>query len=115
MNIGDKVFVSVWNGRNYNELCEHIITKVGRSYFYSARNNDWISKVEYKWNIKDNTEYIDDKSVGRPSFLYLTEQDYKDKIELDNLCDTLKYYFSYRLSNMTLEQAREIYKILKLS
>lgn len=103
LHIGQKLY----RERNF-KIEEYTITKIGTKYFEVAEMpRDKINKETLKRVCPDYMQY--------EYQLYLTEQEIKDKNELSNLYDKVRKYFSYYTPNgITLEQLRQIAKILEL-
>lgn len=82
-----------------------------------------IVKIGRKWAITENSWGVQEKvslenlradggQYTSPAIYYLTEEKYKQEIEKSKIWDTLRNKFIYKTPGITLEQMREIAKIL---
>lgn len=94
--------VWVLGGYKGAELRETTVDKVGRKYVTAGgRRYDIVSHQEVK-------------DVGAEGYVYLSEQDYYDEVELKkNKGDIRSYFDIWSNRNISLEQTRQILAILK--
>lgn len=89
-------------GKYDTELVKATVSKVGRKYVTVGRR---------KYDIHTHQEI---KDVGEEGYLYLSKQEYEDKLELaKNKNEIISSFSKWSKKEITLEQTREILLILK--
>lgn len=111
MNVGDTVFLKY--ARDYHnklELRPAKIVKIGKIYFYVVAEN---TNQKYKIN-KETMRDHTNTGWGYTAEVYLTEQDYKDVIDKNNLASKIyKKITSFNaLKHLNLDQLKRIETIL---
>ena len=94
----------VWTIAGYKNatLRENKVTKVGRKY---------VSTGKTQYHLDTLQEKVD---YGEEGQLYITEQDYHDELELKRNKSEISSYFDFwTRRDISLEQTREILKILE--
>ena len=117
--VGQKVWVRCIGdsarGKTGKELIqEWVVVKIGKKYVYAKpAESQWTPFVfeirEYAGKIR-----LVEKTTYAPDYLlYTTRKEIEDEIEAENTCRKLVQFFhQYPERNMTIEQIREIEKIV---
>ncbi len=108
--VGQALYREMFNGRDKSEgIRAYTVSKIGRKYFYLAECDQFpISKENLKY---------EDKVYSQASFqLYKTKQEILDRQEKDKLFEKIRKNFdwSVMIKNYTLEQLREVVRILSI-
>lgn len=107
MKVGDKIWIEPISRRlrrSNPEVRECTISKVGRKYIY-------VKELSYSRFFKEGL--LEDPGGYNSKYqAYLTLQDYKDKVEKEDLYSSIRKHFKAYSPSLTLEQLRSIDKII---
>ena len=116
--IGQEVFIMLsrrqgWQLDEEKDLIKCVVEKVGSKYVYAKPNNRCYSEKFFQQDEKDDflMEY---KDYGDRKLLFSTKEAAFDYVEKRRIFDGLQYMFHYSVDydRFTLEQLREVQKIL---
>jgi len=108
--IGQKIFriKKLYSKAISDEIQELTVSKIGKKYFYTSELGD-----RYPIN-KDSFKY-EDKMYTQSNFqIYIDKQNILDNDERLKLLLKLKTHFEYYGKSNTLNELREVVKILKI-
>ncbi len=116
--VGQEVFIMLsgrqgWQIDEEKDLIKCVVEKVGSKYVYAKANNRCYSEKFFQQDEKDDflMEYND---YGDRKLLFLTKEAAFDYVERRRIFDGLRcaFYHSINYGRFTLEQLREVQKIL---
>lgn len=91
------------------QIKEYTVSKIGNKYFYVKENSAW--KFDIKTLKYSNKEYSQHNVQ-----LYWTKEEILDRQERGRLLEALRKHFDYFHNNEnTLDELRQVFKILGLS
>jgi hypothetical protein len=106
LEVGQSVWVT--GGFRARPIEEAKIVSIGKKYFHTKTVH---SGIEIKFSI-EFAKSVEDSNY--PFYVWLKEQDYYDKVEREKLYDEIRKSFSYTYIRFTLEQLRQVAKILEI-
>lgn len=110
--VGQKLFcLNVGNAaRNVPQvLTPVIVTSVGRKYFTTKTEEKYPRNIDYHLDTwQEKTQF------SKNSHLYLTEQEWLDETETQNICDEISHSFHYGKNgkNLPLATLRQIKQLI---
>ncbi len=119
--IGQEVVIVVEERLNERKAHIEVVVSVGRKYVRTARADE-IKKMypeppiwttEYYIRDENDPCLTENKDWGHPKSLYPSEKAYREREELRSLREWLLNEFKYSSSDYTLEQLREVKRILE--
>ena len=110
--IGDQIFFVGRHGKIKKDLVVH---KVGSKYIYCHEKDTIYSEYQvYRLEYHNDRGFsigFSTQSTPYNGDFYLTEQDYNDKIEWQNICS--KYFGSISCGVLSKDKLKQIIKIVK--